>query len=280
MIDIKEIEKLNLIDIELLKEAGQKVVYKAISKQYGKVVLKVIKPNQNIERVLREIEILKSLKEINSSQVLEDGKITSDGSEYLYIIESFIEGQELREYMSSHDTLSFDEVCKFLQDMITTIEILEQNHLVHRDIKPENIIRTDNRQYILIDFGIARDLSRSSLTATDAQFGPATYIYAPIEQIDNEKDNIDSRVDLYSVCLVAYEMLSGINPFAEGCDDILQAIRKVDQGKFPPLTENSYYSELIEFIHTNMNRYKTRRTSSAKEAKEWIDDIAHKLCKE
>jgi serine/threonine-protein kinase len=280
MIKIEAISHLNLSDIKLLKEAGQKFVYKAVSDKYGDVVLKIIKPNQDLERIVREIEILKNLKDINTSHVLEDGKITSDDSEYLYIIESFIEGQELREYMNSKGRLSFLEVCKFLQKMIDTIVILEQNNLVHRDIKPENIMRTEDGEFILIDFGIARDLSRTSLTATDASQGPATIIYAPIEQIDNEKDNIDSRVDLYSVCLVAYEMLNGTNPFAEGCDNILQALRKIDQGKFKAIDNDAKYNELIEFIHTNMNRYRTRRSPSAEDAKKWIDDIVYKLFEE
>lgn len=278
MIDEAKISSLGLSNITLLKNAGQKIVYKATSQEYGSVVLKIIKPNQDLERIFREIEILKSLNDIQTSKILEDGTLPIDNDEYLYIIESFIEGEELRTYMTHTGKIPFDEVCMFLQTMIGIIEILEKNHLVHRDIKPENIMRTNDGTYILIDFGIARDLSRTSITDTASARGPATVIYAPIEQIDNKKDEIDSRVDLYSVCLVAYEMLSEINPFAEGCENMLQAMRKIDQGNFLPLPSDPHYNGLIEFIHTNMNKHRTKRSPSAKSAKQWIDDIVDSLC--
>lgn len=278
MIDEAKISSLGLSNITLLKNAGQKIVYKATSQKYGSVVLKIIKPNQDLERIFREIEILKSLNDIQTSKILEDGTLPIDNDEYLYIIESFIEGEELRTYMTRTGKILFDEVCKFLQTMIRIIEILEKNHLVHRDIKPENIMRTNDGTYILIDFGIARDLSRTSITDTASARGPATVIYAPIEQIDNKKDEIDSRVDLYSVCLVAYEMISEINPFAEGCENMLQAMRKIDQGNFSPLPSDPHYNSLIEFIHTNMNKHRTKRSPSAKSAKQWIDDIVDSLC--
>ncbi len=161
--------------------------------------------------------------------------------------------------------------------MVETIAILEEHSLVHRDIKPENVMRTSSGEYILIDFGIARDLSRTSLTDSAAARGPATVIYAPIEQIDNLKDQIDSRTDLYSVCLVAYEMLCGFNPFSEGCDNMMQVMRKIDQGNFTRIEDNN---DLIEFIHTNLNRHRTRRSANAKDAKDWIDEIASNLCEE
>jgi len=140
-------------------------------------------------------------------------------------------------------------------------------------------MRTSTGDFILIDFGIARDLSKTSLTATSSPRGPATTIYAPIEQIENDKNSIDSRTDLYSVCLVAYEMLCGINPFIEGCQNELQVIRKIDKGVFQHL-ENKHFDEMLDFIHTNMNRFKSRRSNNVKEAKEWLDDIYKKLCEE
>lgn len=272
------VSALELSDITLLKNAGQKIVYKANSKKHGSIVLKLIKPNQDLERIFREIEILKSLNDVQTSKILEDGTLSLESEEYLYIIESFIEGEELRAYMTRTGKISFAEVCKFLQTMIGIIEVLEKNHLVHRDIKPENIMRTNEGIYILIDFGIARDLSRTSITDTASARGPATVIYAPIEQIDNKKDEIDSRVDLYSVCLVGYEMLSEINPFAEGCENMMQAMRKIDQGNFSLLPSEPRYDDLLEFIHTNMNKHRTKRSPSAVEAKKWIDDIADSLC--
>ena len=277
MIDESCLEDIGLRECQKIKEAGQKIVYKALSDEFGTVAVKIIKPNQNTDRIFREIDIVQSKSEIQTSKIFKHDTLTCDGIEYLYIIEEFIDGENLREYLERLGTIPFDEVCKFLQTMVTTIDVLEKSSIVHRDIKPENIMRTTDGEFILIDFGIARDLSKTSLTATSSPRGPATTIYAPIEQIDNDKDSIDSRTDLYSVSLVAYEMLCGTNPFIEGCQNELQVIREIDKGIFKYL-EDKYFDEMLEFIHTNMNRHKTRRSNSAEEAKEWLDDIYSKLC--
>lgn len=278
MINIDCLKKLNLDSIVEIKIAGQKIVYKANSPEYGNVAVKIIKPNQNMKRILREIEIVKNLPGVKTSNIYEDGIITCGEQEYLYIIENFINGENLRDTLELNKKFTFEEVCKFLRIMLNNIAILEENKIVHRDIKPENIM-IEKDEFILIDFGIARDLSRTSLTNTSSPRGPATLVYAPIEQIDNEKENIDSRTNLYSVCVVAYEMLCGSNPFFEGCENELQVIRKIDKGEFKYL-ENKYFKDMLEFIHTNMNRHRTRRSNTAKEAKEWFEEIYSSLCKE
>lgn len=278
MIDVRCLEQLNVTDTVLYKNAGQKVVYKANSEDYGNVVIKVIRPNQNLQRIFREIEIVENLTDVTTAKIFQHGSFFCDEIEYLYIIENFIDGQNLREYLESVTQISIEEVCYFLNMMLKIIVKLEESKLVHRDIKPENIMRTPTGEYILIDFGIARDLSRTSFTATASPRGPATLAYAPIEQIDNEKDKIDSRTDLYSLCLVAYEMISGTNPFLVGCTSDLQLLRKIDKGVFEELKDETY-QELLDFIHTNMNRYRTRRVKNAKEAQKWFNDISSRLCK-
>lgn len=279
MIDISCLEEIGLTQCEVIKEAGQKIVYKAISEEFGTVIVKIIRPNQDLRRILREIEIVKGLTELNTSKIYKNESLNCNGIEYLYVIEEFIKGENLKDYINHMDNITLYEVCKFLDTILDEIVTLEKNNFVHRDIKPENIMRDENGNFILIDYGIARDLSGTSYTDTDAPTGPATIAYAPMEQIDNEKDNISSQVDLYSLSLVAYEMISGINPFSEGCSTISQVIRKIDQGNFEYL-ENEYFNDMLEFIHTNMNRYRTKRAESASYARDWFNDIYANLCRE
>lgn len=266
-------EQLGLSEIVALKNSGQKTVYTAISPEHGKVVLKVVKPDQDIERIKREIEIAKECQGFNTSTIYDDNIINFEGEEYFYIIESFIDGETLREFITQHGTLNYDEVCKFLRAILNALQILEQRHLVHRDIKPDNIMRTSDGSYFLIDFGIARDLTKESLTDTSNSFGPHTAGYAPIEQINNEKQNIDSRTDIYAVGVIAYEMLTGKNPFLEGCENIVHVIRKVEQGDYTPLQQNDTFDNVNEFIHTCMNKFRTRRPKTAQEAQEWLEEI-------
>lgn len=279
MIDKKCLEEIGLSQCDVLKVAGQKIVYKAISKEFGTVVVKVIKPNQDIRRALREIEIVKNIKELNTAKIFENGSLVCEKLEYIYVIEEFISGENLRDYINRIDTIKLDEVCKFINVILDEIVTLEKEGYVHRDIKPDNIMRTDDGNFILIDYGIARDLSGTTYTDPDAATGPATFAYAPMEQIDNDKEDISSQADLYSMSLVAYEMISGTNPFSVGCYTIPQIIRKIDKGSFDEL-ENKSFTEMLEFIHTNMNRYRTKRAESASYAREWFDDIYNSLCKE
>lgn len=277
MIDKICLEKIGLQECQRIKEAGQKVVYKAESAEFGVVIVKIMRPNQDLRRVLREIDIVKNIKELNTPKIFKNDFLTCDDIEYLYVIEEFISGENLRDYINHNGKISLNEVCKFLNTMLDELVILEKHKVVHRDIKPENIMRDENGNFILIDYGIARDLSGTSYTDSNATTGPATIAYAPMEQIDNEKENISTQVDLYSVALVAYELISGINPYVVGCSTISQVIRKIDNGKFDYLEENERFNEMLEFIYINMNRFRTKRAESAIFAREWFNDIYSKL---
>ncbi|TLS71380.1 serine/threonine protein kinase [Aliarcobacter thereius] len=263
--------KLGLENVVLLKSAGQKDVYRATSSKIGDVVIKIIKPNQNAERIEREIEIIERLKNINTSIIHNHGYIECEKGKFKYIIESFIDGVCLKDYLEQVKTLSYDEVVIFLTQMLEIIEILEENSIVHRDIKPDNIIKKDEK-YFLIDFGIARELDKVSITPTANNYGPATVMYAPMEQIENEKHLINSRADLYSTCLIAYEMITGHNPYYEEGDNLPQIMRKIEKGKFKSL-ENTEYQDINEFIETCINRFAGRRPSSALIARKWFMDI-------
>ena len=264
-------DKLELKNVVHLKSAGQKDVYRAESLKFGNIVIKIIKPGQNAERIEREIEIIERLKDINTSIIHEHGNIECQKGNFKYIIESFIDGICLKEHLEQISILSYDEVIDFLKQLLNIIKILEQNNIVHRDIKPDNIIKNGSI-YFLIDFGIARELDKASLTPTANTMGPATVMYAPMEQIENMKELIDSRVDIYSTCLLAYEMLTGKNPYYEEGDNLPQIMRKIEKGEFTRLN-NDVYKNIDEFIHTCMNKFPTRRPQNAEEALEWFNDI-------
>ena len=91
------------------------------------------------------------------------------------------------------------------------------------------------------------------------------------EMID---DLIDSRVDIYSTCLVAYEMLTGKNPYYEDGDNLPQIMRKIEKGEYKLLDDDTYQN-INEFIQTCINRYPTRRPESAQDALEWFEYITN-----
>jgi len=264
--------KLGLTDVIHLKSAGQKDVYSGKSNKYGDIVIKIIRPGQNAERIEREIEIIERLNNINTSLIHEHGDINCSKGSFKYIIESFIKGDCLKDYLLNKKVLSYEQVIDYLNQMLEILEILEKNNIVHRDIKPDNIIITNEKEYFLIDFGISRVLDKDSITSTGADYGPATVLYAPIEQIENKKSLIDSRVDVYSTCIIAYEMITGKNPYyEEGCG-LPKIMRNVEKGEFIELTSEEY-EDIDAFINTCMNKFIGRRPSSAAEARKWFKEI-------
>ena len=73
---------------------------------------------------------------------------------------------------------------------------MEKEGIVHRDIKPENIMVCRDGTFKPLDFGIARHLAKTSITSTEAPFGPHTAGYAAPEPFRNLKKEVDIRADL------------------------------------------------------------------------------------
>ena len=143
-------------------------------------------------------------------------------------IEQYIPGETLRQRLIREHKLKLPIAMHLLNELLNTAVQLEQHRLVHRDIKPENIIIDHNGACWLLDFGIVRNLSMDSITATDAQFGPNTLGYAAPEQIRNRKKEIDSRADLFSIGVVTYEVLSGEHPFKSRARDALDVLHRTE----------------------------------------------------
>jgi serine/threonine protein kinase len=96
----------------------------------------------------------------------------------------------------------------------TAIEHLRDLKLVHRDIKPENLMfRKGSDEPVLVDFGLVRDLSETSLTQSWFPRGPGTPFYSSPEQLNNDKALIDWRSDQFSLGVMLGLLLTGTHPF-------------------------------------------------------------------
>ncbi|WP_321367288.1 serine/threonine-protein kinase [uncultured Desulfuromusa sp.] len=267
----------NASNIEEVKVGAQKAVFLAVDPHIGKVVVKIMLPNGSPNRLLREIDIVVSNNLINVPQIYCHGTIEIEQNKALYILEEYIDGGDLRDYLSNQRRLPVADVLRLISNLLETIEQLEVCGVVHRDIKPENIIRDKAGKYWLLDFGIARDLGRASLTATVAHFGPHTAGYAAPEQFKNLKKKIDSRADLFSVGVVASEALSGEHPFAAGANGYLDLLKRTEMMTVQPFEISEDKSgELSNFINVLMNKFASRRPPSARVAKSWFDEIVNK----
>jgi len=164
-------------------------------------------------RFMREIRISSQLRHPNIVEVYQSGGELG----LLYLTMELLEGRPLRHYMPDGQALDEKQVVSLLRPMLEALDYAHAQSVVHRDLKPENImIRTRSStppweftQVKIVDFGLAFDSQASQLTKSGEVFGTLDYL-AP-ERIQGA--NEDPRSDLYAIGVMAYEMLSGSNPF-------------------------------------------------------------------
>ena len=213
--------------VEKVKKGGQKTVYKAQDYQGNNVALKIIS-NATDQRVIQEIEIVKRIKIPNVPTIIENGIVADEmvGEDALYIIEEFLDGVSLRDWINSGNTADLSFAYNILETLLNTEMQLEQNQILHRDINPNNIIIGNNGTIYLIDFGLAKQMGGLSLTQTGAANGPFTPGYAPYEQFANIKTAQDVRTDLFQIGVTVYECITGRNPFIMPNDTIMQVMSR------------------------------------------------------
>jgi len=273
---LSKIAKLH--DLTPLGRGGQKIVFSGFHEDHNKVVVKLIISSQPDQRVLREIEVMTECSIPNTAMLYEWGTFDSVSGPVLYIVEELIEGHTLRQEIENESSLPTTAVLQLVATLLETAVFMENEGLVHRDIKPENIMVCDANKFKLLDFGIARHLAKTSITPTDARFGPHTAGYAAPEQFRNLKKQIDIRTDLFAIGVVAYECLSGKHPFVNGARDRLDILRRTEQlTPVDILVDEDRDGLLTSFIAVMMNKYPSRRPPYARAAKGWFDDIRGQL---
>jgi len=266
-----------LTNIASFRTGGQKSVYRATHPTHGEIVLKLISPQTQFERVEREIEVVRRLGIANVPQIYETGYVDLACGKIFFMLEQYVDGVTLREKYGTSGAqvkMTKGDAVILLRTMLDVIVKLEQEHIIHRDIKPENILVGNDGTYWLIDFGAARDLDGSTLTMT-GKCAPLTPGYAAPEQFKAElKKQLDSRADLFAIGVTVYELVSGSNPFVRpgyGAYDVLRStiVETADTLDIP----GDESGELAGFVKTLMQKNPTFRPPTAK----WAQTIFNGL---
>jgi len=257
-------------------KSGQKQVLLVKHKIYGKVMLKIVEGPE--ERVKREIEIVTVNMFNNVPKVLEVNSYDIEGEEGIYLLEEYIDGDNLRN-IEKEGALSLKDGIALTKQLLEIIVQMENKHVVHRDIKPENILKSKDGKWYLIDFGIARALNLNSLTMTEVQVGPHTPGYAAPELFQYSKKDIDSRADLFSLGVVVFEALTQKHPFLKGDELNANEIWYNTITVLPKSIELEGDSDMkfMSLIQTFMQKHITRRPPTAAKALEWFCSIIDEL---
>lgn len=265
-------------DITRIKKGGQKIVYKA--KLEGTIVALKIINDATDRRVQQEITLVNSLNLNNVPHIIESGVVYDDSisEDVLYIIEEYLDGISLRDWLNSGNRFNLKQAYDVLHTILDIEIELEKNGILHRDINPNNIILAKDGNTYLIDFGLAKDLNGASLTLTAANYGPFTPGYAPQEQFSNLKNSQDVRTDLFSIGVMIYEACTGRNPFRKENDVFVDILTKTANLIPPRLTLSGdklgYFSQYINMM---MAKSQSQRPNTAVDAKRYLEAIKDSL---
>jgi len=199
---------------ELLEEVGKggmATVYRAYQASVDRhVALKVIhkaiaSDEAALERFRREARLIARLEHPHILPIYDfDGT-----SEPPYIVMRYLDTGTLKDALKG-EPLTYNDISFLLRQTASALDYAHEQGIVHRDIKPSNIMLDRKGNVIVSDFGIARMIGNSANSQSDATVGTPDYM--PPEQVMGVAD-IDGRADVYSLAVMAFQMLTGQLPF-------------------------------------------------------------------
>jgi tRNA A-37 threonylcarbamoyl transferase component Bud32 len=196
-------------------EGGMGAIYRARHEALRKdVVVKVLSPEsaaneRTVKRFFREAQAAAKLEHPNIVQVLNVGT-TERGLHF--IVMQYIDGQNLEDVIVAKGRHPWREALRIVVEVGRGLQAAHNAGVIHRDIKAENILITSQGVVKLADFGLAKDLnSDMKLTADGAMIGTPLYMAPEIGRVKE----IDGRVDIYSLGVTFYYLLTGVQPFRD-----------------------------------------------------------------
>lgn len=217
----------------LIATGGMSGVYRGLDLRLDRpVALKIMDSryagdNQFLTRFQREARAVARLKDSGLVAVYDQG---IDGR-HPFLVMELIEGGTLRELLDERGPMPPHAVAAVLGPVLGGLAVAHQQGLVHRDVKPENVLISDDGDVKIADFGLVRAIAEAKITSTSVILGTAAYL-SP-EQVGT--GDAGPASDVYSVGVLAYELLTGVTPFT-GDTALAVAYQRMDHDVTPPST--------------------------------------------
>lgn len=215
----------------LLGRGGMGVVVQARHLELDqRVAIKLLKEgvlegDEAVQRFTREARALAKLGGEHVVRVTDVGRLPQGTP---YMVMEYLDGEDLSASLRRRGPLPPDEVADYLVQACAGLAEAHATGLVHRDLKPANLFlarRTDGTTQVkVLDFGIAKSIGGTRLTADFAVLGSPRYM-SP-EQLRAPR-SVDARTDIWALGAIAFRLLTDKPPFAaEGLEQLMEADRK------------------------------------------------------
>ncbi len=194
-----------------LGQGGMGTVYKALDHELDRVIaLKTIRPDlasnaAALRRLKQETLLARQIAHRNVIRVFDLG--VSDG--FRFITMEFVEGHDLKALLDPGKKLTAEETIDVLTQICQGLQAAHSEDVVHRDLKPQNVLLSAGNRVRIVDFGLARSFENTGITHSGVILGTPAYM-APEQALGQQGD---ARSDIFSLGVIAFELLTGELPF-------------------------------------------------------------------
>lgn len=273
--------------LELIGKGGYSEVYKAYDTyDHRFIACKLIQLNENWPQEIKQSYIKHTIRENLILQNLNHKKIVKlydtleiNDNAFCNILE-YCSGPDLSLYIRKNGGSISEQIAKIIITQILQALIYLNNltkKIIHYDLKPENILFDSDMNIKITDFGLAKIIEPNTEFVQLTSQGVGTYWYLPPECFEENKNiEINSKVDIWSLGVILYEIIFNKKPFGHGCSSQKKLVKdKIIQNAYSvEFPENPEISEKCKDFIQNCLKYKQSERYDAFQAfnSEFIQD--------
>lgn len=180
-------------------------------------------------RIESEINFLKKLDNDNVVRVYDHFELGGN----LYIVMELVEGLNIEQYVHKNGPIAWKDAVQYMVKLLRTMQDVHEHNIIHRDIKPGNIMIRPDGDICLLDFGVAKDVSRPGTGGTVVGTVIGTDGYMSPEQAQGY--TVDCRTDVYALGCVLYYMITGSHAFSAASE--LEMENAITNKPFPKIED-------------------------------------------
>jgi serine/threonine-protein kinase len=199
--------------------------------------------------------------------VIVPGLVPKEENQFFYLVQEYIDGENLEEELTSKGKFGESEVLFLLRSILPVLEFVHSKGIIHRDIKPSNIMRHRNGKLFLLDFGAVKQVTNSPSGALNSSTGIYSLGFAPPEQMSGGQ--VFPSTDLYALAVTVILLLTGQKDITELFDAYSNQLQWRDKV--------SISSHLAEILDKMLRSAPNQRFQSATEVLHTLDQSAQAL---